>query len=301
MGVATIPLAQSKFTPSKLNFPVYASIKYDGMPIRIRIVDGKLHSIVSRQDKPVGSVGPLVAAFVSKLRELYLLPAGDLDIVGEVVQAADPFAPFRKTGGIIRRQEPQDGLMLMIFECSVNKPFASRLDYMNRTFTDVHPQVLVVEQQFCTTEDKLTDFWECTEALNPRIEGCVARSHDDGYSLSGRSWGYQKMLKKPMIDLFIVGVEEAVDKYGDLKGMAGGLLAMYNGKKIGIGPGKLSHAERTELWQEWKQWQGAIASGYKDTQWQRMAQIQHKGDETYDALREPTFQMWRDDKETPDA
>ena len=68
-------------------------------------------------------------------------------------------------------------------------------------------------------------------------------------------------------------------------------MASYKGTEIGIGPGRLTHDERTALWVHFQT--GMLHK--------RMAQIKYKSDDSYDALRQPTFQFWRDDKETPDA
>ena len=65
----------------------------------------------------------------------------------------------------------------------------------------------------------------------------------------------------------------------------------YKGTEIGIGPGRLTHAERIELWVH-------SQTGMFN---KRMAQIKYKADDSYDALRQPTFQFWRDEKDEPDA
>jgi hypothetical protein len=107
----------------------------------------------------------------------------------------------------------------------------------------------------------------------------------------------------PTIDLLVVGFEEAHSEDGNPLGMVGRVNAEYNTmgfdtegavhnyQIIGVGPGALNHTERKNLWRMYKQ--GKFTP--------RIAEIRYMRDDSYDALRQPTFKQWRDDKVNPDV
>jgi ATP-dependent DNA ligase len=128
----------------------------------------------------------------------------------------------------------------------------------------------------------------------PTAEGMVIRDANGKFEPGKRTWCYQKYVPRPTIDLRVVDFEEATTEAGEPKGMVGRVIVSYKGKEIGCGPGKLTHAERTILWNDFTVW------GI-DCLETPIATIQYKEDASYEALREPTFQHWRDDKDTPDA
>lgn len=288
--MSTIPLAKG-FSEKHLKWPVLISIKYDGVPVRIDIDHYGNYTCRTRQGKPVPSVDTLVQEFVDR----YVNDDGDTPLpvtfVGEVVQHEDRFADFKVTSGIVRKQEDQSHrLAIVLFECDMVETFLGRHEWMEDWVANLHGRVHVVPQIAVENMDQLQSHMAKVMDYWPKAEGMVARNHDDPFAPGKRSWGYQKMLYEPTIDLHIIGFEEAKDgKTGEGKGMVGRLVASYKGGKIGIGPGKLTHAERKELMRSWPTWQGTIA------------QIKYKADDSYDALRQPTFQHWRYDKSTADA
>lgn len=296
--MSTIPLAKG-FSEKHLKFPVFLSHKIDGVPVRIDIGADGNHTIRTRQGKDVPSVRRLVQEFADEFRchaglGYFYTPC---TLIGEVYQHGDPYADFKVTSGIVRRQDDQSGLLALgLFEMFT--PVFQEVGFERRyeamlELNDLHYRVSVLEQTRVETLSQLEHHFEdfCNEF--PKAEGLVARNWDDPFMPGKRSWGYQKLLREPTIDLRIVGVEEAIDKDGNPKGMAGRLIASYKGTEIGIGPGRLTHAERVQLW-----------NGYKmgmDLDMRGLAQIKYKADDSYDALRQPTFQFWRLDKDTPDA
>lgn len=317
--MSTIPLAKG-FSEKHLNWPVLISIKYDGVPVRIDIDHYGNHTIRTRQGKDVPSVRALVQEFVDRYMENEDDTPVPVTFVGEVVQHADRFADFKVTSGIVRKQEDQSHrLAIVLFETDRAETFIERHEWMEDWVANLHDRVHVVPQIAVENMDqlqshmvKVMDYW-------PKAEGMVARNHDDPWAPGKRSWGYQKLLVEPTIDLRIVGVEEATAEDGTPKGMVGRLIASYKGTEIGIGPGRLTHAERVELWEQYQQEAEycccgdrvdchSIGSGHSPVSAadyynfpNRIAQIKYKKDDSYDALRQPTFQHWRDDKETPDA
>ena len=88
MAKATIPLAQSKFNIKALDFPVLVSRKFDGVPIRIDVVqeyEGDFSvSVRSRQGKPVVSTDWNVQALIDELMENGLDLTHPTTIIAEV-------------------------------------------------------------------------------------------------------------------------------------------------------------------------------------------------------------------------
>lgn len=298
--MSTIPLAKG-FSEKHLSFPVIVSRKYDGVPVRIDITEDGW-TTQTRQGKPMPSVETLVQEFVDEFTKY--IDGRPVTLIGEVIQWNNPGADFKDTSGIVRRQYDQsDQLGIMLFDCQAEpyEEYSERIRWMKQNIggsvygIQLHQRVSTVQCWDMPSMKHLLALQDELMRENPHWEGLVARNHDDPWSPGKRSWGYQKMLQEPTIDLRIVGVEEAIDKDGNPKGMAGRLIASYKGGEIGIGPGKLTHAERVSLWAEWVKYEGCYDG------WPRMAQIKYKRDDSYDALRQPTFQFWRDDKETPDA
>ena len=321
---ATIPLAKG-FSEKHLKFPVFLSHKIDGVPVRIDIEENGDFMVRSRQAKFVHSVYNLVREFVDEFRGNAGLGYfdGPCTLIGEVYQHGDPHADFKDTSGIVRRQDDQSHrLALGLFEMFT--PALQEVGFERRYeallgIGGLHLQVGVVPQQRVETLSQLEHHFEDFCNQFPKAEGMVARNWDDPFLPGKRSWGYQKLLREPTIDLRIVGVEEAIDQNGNPKGMAGRLVASYKGNSIGIGPGRLTHDERRELWEQYKEAAECCCcgdpveghsydSGHSPVSMAdycgfpcRLAQIKYKTDDSYDALRQPTFQFWRDDKETPDA
>lgn len=305
--MSTIPLAKG-FTPKKLVYPVILSEKYDGVPLAVTVtVDDSGTPLLpatmkTRQGEDCISVFSIVAEWVVNNLPFFEGFPGKHTMVGELFQTGNPRAPFKDTSGIARRQVDQGKLLSWgIFDYFWD---GGDVSYFDR-FTYFCDKMETTEHVFCIPfytvrdEEELNATFEVFTRDNPKAEGMVARSATDTFNPGKRSWGYQKMLNEPTIDLLIVGCEEAVDgKTGEGKGMAGRLIASYKGEHIGIGPGKLSHKAREELFKvHWTSPYG----GTKPYSLPRMAQIKYKVDDSYDALRQPTFQHWRDDKSEPDA
>lgn len=313
---STIPLAKP-YTPGKLVFPVALSRKVDGVPVKITF-DNLSIRVESRQGKRVESVTALIQDF----REAYLMQ--DLPVpvtfVGEVYQRGNMDADFKETSGIVRRQYDQsDQLAIALFDTDTGivgehsgqmaysaANFEHRLHFlMYLKQIKLHEWVKPIDQFTVNTIEELENFAASHATAFPKAEGMVARSYTDEWAPGKRTWGYQKVVVDPMIDLRIVGFEEAIDQYGHPMGMVGRLVAKYRGDTIGIGPGKLNHAERISLWKTWQNtanYSMQVLDVAVGPTWHNpIAQIKHKADDSYDALRQPTFQCWREDKDEPDA
>jgi len=304
--MSTIPLAKG-FKPEKLKYPVLLSEKLDGVPIAVTITvsgDGTPvlpATIKTRQGEDRPAARSIVNEYVSMNLHFFQGFPGTHTLVGELYQTGDPHAPFKDTSGIARRQvDAGNALSLGIFDYFWDKGdirYYGRMTYWDTKSKDTD-YVHGITAMTVYDEEELMEYFETFMRDNPRAEGMVARSCDDTFNPGKRSWGYQKMLHEPTIDLRIVGFEEAVDKYGAKKGMVGRLVAQYGDQKIAVGPGKLTHKEREELWWLYRRKISEQNGVYTDL---GIAQIKYKKDDSYDALRQPTFQHWRDDKSTPDA
>ena len=290
------------YNPDKLSDKVFASVKLDGVPVRIDMrYDGEwfIDSVLSRQGKPV----PSTEFIVRDLRKIVqsALPDGlawgnKLSFVGEVTH--ESYKDFKDVSGVVRRKEPQTGLILNLFDyCDYSKrdDFAYRwnaLLFVLLELAHFRSNSVRAVDQIAITKSGIAELFNSMLFVDD--EGGIIRDANDKWAPGKRTWGYQKYVVDPTIDLRITGFEEAVDKHGEPMGMVGRVLASYQGRTIGVGPGKLTHNERM---QEWVQY---CNHGQHITH-PRLACIKYKRDPSYSDLRQPTFQHWRYDKDEPDA
>lgn len=307
----TIQLAQSKFTKNKLGPVVYLSEKLDGVPIRVDLrvnPFGDRTSLITmrtRQDEHphscqfiLGKLMHRVDAFLdARPQDIKAKWANSvLTFVGEVTH--EHYTDFKDISGVVRRNTPQDGLVLNLFDFSATvagfpEDFARRY-FMLSQFIPMNTREVRTIKQMPVDRELVEGVFDAFMNENPNAEGMIARDADGKFQPGKRTWCYQKLLRKPTIELAMHSVEEAVAEDGTLKGMGGRLNFWYNGRVIGVGPGKLNHNERTLLW--------TMANGVVYPEGTGpIATVQYKEDKSYDALREPTFQHWRTDKYTPDA
>ena len=321
-NMSTIPLAKG-YTPDKLEFPVLVSEKLDGVPVSVTIVvrpDGtpRLTSVETRQGETMHSCQSIVFDWYSENLSMFEGFPGKHYVVGELVQTADKRLPFKDTGGIARRQEDQGyTLSLGVFDYFweggyVN--YADRIGYFAEKQINTD-NVWVIPFSTVKSATELDELFARFTETNKELggnqpEGMVARSYNDIFKPGKRSWGYQKMLNEPTIDLFVVGATEAVDKHKKPKNMVGGLVVSYKGALSKVGAGKMTHKERTSLFADvYRNEASSVNTGLPGSPnevWYgfpvpMMAQIKYKEDDSYDALRQPTFQCWRDDKTEADA
>ena len=289
------------YNPSKLSDRLFASVKLDGVPIRIDMrydEEWFVDSVLSRQGKPV----PSTEFLVRDLRKIIqsALPNGldwgdRLSFVGEVTH--EDYKDFKDVSGVVRRQEPQTGLILNLFDyCDYSKrdDFAYRwnaLCYVMLELAQFRSNYVRPVVQVAIRKAGVDELFNSMLAIDD--EGGVIRDAEDKWAPGKRTWGYQKYVIDPTIDLRITGFEEAVDQHGNPMGMVGRVLASYHGRTIGVGPGKLTHKERKNLWHKYCT-SGVFAIN-------ALACIKYKRDPSYNDLRQPTFQHWRYDKDEPDA
>lgn len=296
---ATIQLAKP-YTPEKLGDKLYVSEKLDGVPIRIdmRIVEGKVAQVTARtrQNEYPISCEFVIKALVAKVRvflECVNIPPSSWTFVGEVTH--ETYKDFKDVSGVVRTQTPQTGLILNLFDfwsssAMAAPTFDSRHFAMQLIVGGNTNYVRIIKQRACLK----SEFDAVVRSMfDPNtMEGLVIRDAVDHFKPGKRTWGYQKYVPDPTIDLWLYSVEEAVSSTGVPLGMVGRMNFMYHGRTVGVGPGKLSHDARKELWVKF----GGLPVSDKI-----MACIKYKRDDSYDDLRQPTFQHWRFDKDEADA
>lgn len=295
MGKESIPLAKG-FDVKKLVFPVGLSVKHDGVPVRIDVVpteDGISWATQARSGDPLPSCDGVVQTFLANLTNNGYTFTGPTTFVAEVTHLT--FTDFKDIGGVVRRKEPQEGLVLNFFDFTnhCDAPWFIRQRMLRSIMrrSGATETARYVHQHLCRTEDELMSALAMARSKPDadKVEGYIARSSNAVFKAGTRHWDYQKIVEDPTVDLRITGVEEAVSKDGEPLGMVGRVIADFHGEPIGVGPGKLSHVERIALWRNWQAriWPPVFAT------------IKYKRDPSYAALRQPTFQHWRPEKTQP--
>ena len=306
MAKAHIQLALT-YKESKIRYPVYVSEKIDGVPLAFRFSHSKHFGWMpgglptTRPGKTAVSATPLHANIARVLERVPdLQKYGVVELIGETTHPDYP--EFKDVSGIVRRQEPCSELVFNGFDLIVKDkhgtviPFEERYALLEQvgiaaaTFGDAWParSVNVISQWLShDAEDvRLAMSAINIESKAVRLEGYVFRDPKDSHVPGARNSGYMKLVVRPTLDLLVVGFDEATDaKTGEPKGMVGRVNVIYKGKLEGVGPGKLTHKERTALWQQ-----------YGSATVNRVAEVSYKHDPSYNGIREGTFQHWRDDK-----
>jgi ATP-dependent DNA ligase len=306
MANETIELLKN-YEPSKMHWPAMLQPKIDGVPVRVfKNFENKMTAL-TRQGERVTSI-PHILQFASTLLHQGESMVMELHIAGK---------PFKEISGHVRRKNTAcHELVGWVFD------FADHSGFQNTYF---HRYAMIkkrIEHAAAFAQCKLEDLCiriipaanvntqEEAEAAhdafmlnNPDAEGNVLHSWYKVFQPGKRCWGTQRMKPVPTIDLMIVGFEEAHSADGAPLGMVGRVIAelttlvptptgmQHKVDVFGIGPGALNHTERKNLWRMYKQ--GKFTP--------RIAEIRYMRDNSYDALRQPTFKQWRDDKVEPDT
>lgn len=260
------------YDEKKVKFPCYVSQKYDGVPVIFWKEDGLL-KMSSRQGKPILSIDHIYDE-VSAYLETQYSSDNSIMLVGELII---PGLPFKDISGKVRKGLPCTDLELKIFYSNdeFNTSSITRLDYDHLEMVQQIPMM-----DFEHLNSKLETFPEEWEGL--------MITHGE-YESGKRSWNSMKFKREPTVDLKVAGVEEAHSKEGEPKGMIGAFICEYKGRNIKVGAGKTSHAERVELWTN------------PPLYGERIIEVKYMKDDSYEDLRQPTFQQWRDDKNANDV
>lgn len=288
MSNETIMLAKSYKPGMKVQYPVQVTEKLDGVAMKFYKEAGEVKAI-SRNGKFVPtSVDHIIEYLVPRLIE------GDV-IIGELYI---PNKPFKDISGAVRREEPCPELQLFMYDfIGGSWPDPTVIEYADRINSGLDvvidtpdSPVQLIHGLSAYNEEELLEILESFQRNNPDAEGVVIRSWygEDSYFKEGkRSKGMLKYKPKPTVDLEVVSFEEATSKDGEPLGMIGRINVLYKGNVIGVGPGKSTHAERKTMYENSEDFIGKIA------------EIEYMRDPSYEALRQPTFQRWREDKSEP--
>ena len=299
MATASIPLAKG-LNLAKMDYPAYLSVKQDGVPVKLMVTKrgtaDVTWEVVSRSGKPLPSVAIQAELIALKMSLLPDLEDGVYTLVAELTH--EFFTAFKDIGGIVRKKEPQSGLIWNVFDYDADfaepQPFTIRTAHVMSLVYDLKLDFLNYEaQKTVSSEQEAEMVIKFMQGYLPDVEGFIIVSGARTFKPNSRHWDYQKVVVDPMSDVEVVGFEEAVSEDGEPLGMVGRVNVMFNGEVHGVGAGKLSHKERKELW-----------AGYvigMDTAMLGIATIKHKRDTTYNGPRQGTFQHWRPEKTKEDV
>lgn len=299
--------------------PAWAQVKYDGVPLKfIKQSDGSVIPFTRQGEVAVSVPNLCIAA------------EGIISRVGGSITAEVflPGKPFKDSSGAVRKQQPNHDLTGVIFDFDIhNRPndrYSDRyFDVKNALagWTPAPGTLKLVDNWFlCTTVDQVEEAWDHLQSQHPGVdlEGMMLHNTNKGYLPGKRRWETARYKPQPVIDLEVVGFEEAVSEAGEGLGMVGrvnvrllrewpllpaagalgkpetGWVWVYGdvyAKTVGVGPGKLSHADRIEWWNN-------QLYGYDHKLY---AAIKYMPDPAYAALRQPTVQFLRTDKSESDV
>lgn len=298
------------------HLPAYAQVKYDGVPLRfIKQPDGRVIAY-TRQNEEAVSVPHLVYA----AEQLISRVGGS--VTAEVFL---PGKPFKDSSGAVRRQAANLDLFGVIFDADIHNrpsdPYSLRMQDLRAAHygwrsQDSNGKLIPVRDLFyCATIDDVEDAWEFIMAQLPNtdLEGMMLHRTDKPFQPGKRCWGLGRYKPQPTIDLAVVSFEEATSEAGEPLGMLGRVNVRLTRvwpstppagwakcpetadtyfKVVGVGPGKLTHTERTAWWEDYK-------NGRDVTR--LFVEIKYMPDPTYEALRQPTIQRFRLDKAEGDT
>ena len=264
------------FDEKKVVYPCYITPKMDGVPAII-----SKDSCKSRNGEDILSIKHIqkeLEPFFEQFPSVTLL--GELYIHGE---------PFKDTSGKARDTKQQHpDLEFHMFDVydsdSPDLMYSDRIHWAEKHVLD-NPSGCVYYARCELVEDFREMEAMHNHFLKRGFEGSMVRNSDGVYKPSKKSWDCMKWKPYLFHDLRVVGFEEAHTIHGVPKGIVGAVLVEYKGNTTKAGAGKLTHAERKEVWEN------------KDKYIDCLAEIKCLKDESYTAMREPTFQRWRFDKD----
>lgn len=304
MAKATIELAKP-YNPSKMTYPATVTVKLDGVPARL----SRSRLPQSRQGNDITSIAHIQNFFMT-----YFANSPNTELVGEIYVHG---MSFKDISGKVRKTDEQfTEAKLYVYDListtleGRDAPHGLRMQALDIMLDDIAGQLGKARQDLpiiaisgITVDDACAAraAHEAFMQALPDAEGTMLASLKRPFCAGKRTWALQKCKPEPTIDLEIIGFQEAVEaSSGTGKGRVGRLVAKLwrldadgtsQPRQIGIGPGKLTHEEAKQLWED-----------YKSRKWtNRIAEIKYMRDDSYDSLRQPTFQRWRDDKDEPDT
>lgn len=292
-------LAKTYKSHKDLDFPVNITEKLDGVPGDFYNDNGTI-KCRSRQGEEITSVSHICD-------ELYDILYPGMHLIGEIyVEGFD----FKDISGLVRRKiSDHSTLPLKLYVHDFYIEGEESASYHSRILRILPALHLSVNDEIIKTipgykvdnaaafDSRLKQFF----FENPEAEGVMIRSLFGKHSYYKKGWRSPGLLKHKVtntIDLPINSFQEALSKDGVPLGMVGRINVTYPSgvdsdefndhneySIIGVGPGKLSHAERKEIWEN--------QSAYIN----RIIEIAYMPDDSYNALREARFHRFRPDRD----
>lgn len=304
MANEIIMLAKT-YKAGKAKFPAYVSEKYDGVAADLQVVEhttkkGKsltTLALMSRQGEVIKSCFHIVKQFAHE--ESYMPLRKGMHFIGELYI---PGMDFKDISGLVRRDEADEETANIQFhiydfyeEGKESDEYHYRMEHLESILEDTRfAHIFTMEQHYVTTHEELeatakTIVLENKSQRPTGSEGVCVRQltgKGSGYEIAKRPSGFLKWKLTETIDLPCHSVEEAIDaKTGKGLGMVGRINVVYRGKVTGIGPGKLTHKERVEIFNNFENYRG------------KMLEAAYMPDDSYEGLREGRFYAWRPDKD----
>ena len=240
---------------SKLNFPLFASLKLDG--IRATVQGGVL---MSRNLKPLPNVN---------IQKVFgALPEGT---DGELIYG-DPTAEFAfndTTSIVMSTHKPIDGVRFYIFDAFEHRPFSQRLQTISNTFIVINTAIPIalVDQKLIHDEKELLEFEK--EALDAGHEGLMLRSLDSPYK-QGRctlKQGWLLKLKRFVdAEAKIIGFVEEQKNTNEAKTNALGHTERSSKKEGMVGKGTLGKFEVIGINGTYKDVEFSVGGGFTAAQ-----------------------------------
>jgi ATP-dependent DNA ligase len=295
MSGETIELLKN-YDPKKMQFPAYVSEKLDGVPVRL-ISNGVAVQALTRQGEFIRSIDHIIAAVEP------IIPVNG-SIVGELYI---PGKPFKEISGLVRQHSPAPELQLHVFDGDLHPGAAddtydTRMVVVSYQVKSIGSDLIqMIPRYGVNNDEEVQDVFLNLVRAKPGMEGIVVHSASKTFSPGKRCWGTQRLKPTPTLDLRVESFEEAIDQFDAPKGMVGRINVYYARhvhnddvvrSVIGIGPGSLTHNERRDLWE---------AYGNRPLPGNMIIEVKYMPDDTYEALRQPTFVRFRPDKTEGDV
>lgn len=289
MANETIMLAKTYKSARDLILPAVISEKLDGVPGDFYKDSGGIMRVRSRQGEELLSVDHIV-----DLLDPHMKPGQH--VIGELIV---PGKDFKDISGLVRRKHSDAEtyqLVLRIYDAYTEGQ--ENTDYMDRmleagnwlrdSLNERHGIIWFIPTKHVYVQEEAEAFITDIKTNFPHSEGVVIRSLEGPTSYFRAGWRSPGMLKHKWIetvDLPVHSFEEATSKEGEPLGMVGRINAIYQGQIIGVGPGKMNHETRKEVFQNQDKYTG------------KMIEVVYMPDPSYEALREPRFYRFRPDKD----
>lgn len=258
------------------NWPIGVQFKFDG--VCAQIYKGE---VTSRTDKPITSFEI----------PTYLNP--DVMYLAELIV---PGKEFAEASGIIRRQEPQEGIVPVFFDrvdfsgpseetCGIDnsqEPYYVRYGNLK---DDIPDDAWLAHMTPVGTMDGLMHCWN---NMPPECEGLVVRDLHGVYAKNKRLWTVMKMKRMETVDVRVLAVKEADAVKGVQTNMLGQFICCHESddridpETFPVGPGCATHEDRAAWLADPSLIEGQII------------EVEHMPTASgYDKLRQPIFKRVR--------